>query len=249
MASTSELDPGRATRPSTGRNPSTWGPALDGVEAAYVVYYPDLALPGGAEAIRAFGEQAVAAGAKRLVLLSGRGEEEGLVAEIGVQTLGVDWTVVRSSWINQNFSEGFLLDEVLSGEVVLPLGSLAEPFVDADDIADVAVAALTEPGHSGLLYELSGPRLLTIADVAADLSEVTGRDITYAPVTTEQFAEALAAEEMLPDMVEAFTDLFARVLDGRNAHLTDGVQRALGREPKDFREFAKAAAATGVWDV
>ena len=229
-------------------DPTTWAPALQGVNAVYIVYYPDLAMPGADELIRAFSKQAAAAGAQRLVLLSGRGEPEAAHAEKGIQDLGVDWTIIRSSWINQNFDEGFMLDSIRSGQLLMPMGEVPEPFVDADDIADVAVVALTEDGHAGQEYELTGPRLLTFDDVAADISKATGREITYVPVTAAEFAQGLA-EEGLADLVGPLTDLFTRVLDGRNAHLTNDVRRALGREPRDFRDYAVEAAFTGVWDT
>ena len=142
---------------------STWDAVLEGVTAAYISYAPDLAIPGAAAAIRAFAERAVAHGVRRLVLLSGRGEEEAQECELIIQRADIDWTVVRCSWFSQNFSEGEFLDMVLAGEIALPAGEVGEPFVDADDIADVAVAALTEDGHAGQVYELTGPRLLTFA--------------------------------------------------------------------------------------
>jgi uncharacterized protein YbjT (DUF2867 family) len=226
---------------------ATWAPALEGVGAAYVSYYPDLAVPGAPEAVGAFAEQALAAGARRLVLLSGRGEEEAQRAEAIVQRSGAEWTIVRCSWFSQNFDESYLLDPILAGEVALPTGDVGEPFVDAEDIADVAVAALTEDGHAGRLYELTGPRLLTFADAVAEIATASGRSIRFVPVTVEEYTAAMAEQDLPADVVSLITYLFTEVLDGRNARLADGVQRALGREPRDFRDFARAAAATGVW--
>ncbi|MFF8770737.1 NmrA family transcriptional regulator [Kitasatospora sp. NPDC015120] len=224
---------------------STWDAALDGVTAAYLAYYPDLALPGAVEAVGAFAHRAAEAGVEHLVLLSGRGEEAAQAAETAVAEAGTGWTVVRCAWFSQNFSESFFLEPVLSGELALPTGVAVEPFVDADDIADVAVAALTEDGHDGEVYELTGPRLLSFADVAAELSAATGRRIRFTPVTVEEYRAVLAAVGLPGE----FADLFTMVLDGRNAHLTDGVRRALGREPRDFADYARAAAATGVWNA
>ncbi|RFU83726.1 NmrA family transcriptional regulator [Streptomyces triticagri] len=223
----------------------TWEPALQGVGSVYVTYYPDLAFPGAADRIGAFAKLAVARGASRLVLLSGRGEEGAVVSEDALKASGADWTVVRASFFNQNFDEGFFLDAVLSGELALPTGQAVEAFVDADDIADVAVAALTDPRHIGRTYEVSGPRLLGFADVARELSRATGRTVRYVPVGKDEYRAALA-EHGLP---EDFADLFESVLDGRNAHLVQGVEEALGRPPKDFADFAREAAARGVWDV
>ncbi len=226
----------------------TWAAALDGGGSVYISYYPDLAIPGAPDAVGSFAELAVERGVRRLVLLSGRGEEEAQRAERAVRDTGADWTIVRCSWFSQNFSEGYLVEPVADGEVVLPAGSVPEPFLDADDIADVAVASLTEDGHVGELYELTGPRLLTFAQAVGEIASATGREIRYVPVSVEEYA-AGAAELGVPDeLVEFLTYLFSEVLDGRNANLTDGVQRALGREPRDFADFARDAAAARVWN-
>jgi uncharacterized protein YbjT (DUF2867 family) len=228
---------------------STWGPALDGMASVYVSYYPDLAAPGAVEVVGSFADLAVKHGVPRLVLLAGRGEEEAEHAEQAVRDSGADLTIVRSTWFMQNFSEDYMLDGVLSGDIALPAGDTPEPFVDADDIADVAVAALTDDKHIGQLYELTGPRLLTLPDVAADLSAATGRDIRYVRVSIEEYAAAAAEQGVPEDVIAMLTYLFGEVLDGRNSHVTDGVQQALGREPRDFRDFARESAATGVWDA
>jgi len=228
---------------------STWAAALEGASAAYVSYYPDLAVPGAPEAVGAFARQALASGTRRLVLLSGRGEEEAQRAEVVLQESGAEWTIVRCSWFNQNFDESNFLDLVLSGEVALPAGDVGEPFVDVEDIADVAVAALTEEGHENRLYELTGPRLLTFAQAVEEIAVATGRDIRYEQISMEQMTSVLAEQEVPAEVVEMLTYLFAEVLDGRNAELADGVQRALGREPRDFADFARDAAATGVLNV
>ncbi|MGH3858447.1 NAD(P)H-binding protein [Actinokineospora sp.] len=224
---------------------SGWAAALAGTRAAYIAYQPDLAFPGAPEAITRVSELAKAAGVEKLVLLSGRGEEAAEVCERIVQAAGLKWTIVRCSWFNQNFSENFLLESVRAGEIALPAGDAVEPFVDADDIADVAVAALTEDGHDSEIYELTGPRLLSFHDVATEISKATGQDVAYIPLTPEQYAAALREH----GMPEEFVELFTQILDGRNANLTNGVRRALGREPKDFADYARDAAASGVWSV
>ena len=234
---------------------ATWAPALRDANSAYVTYYPDLAVPGAANAIGSFAALAVESGVRRLVLLTGRGEEEAQRAEQALEEacaetdaeLGAEWTVVRASWFDQNFSESFFLEPVLAGEVALPAADVPEPFVDAEDIADVAVAALTEEGHSGRVYEVTGPRLLTFADAVEEISRASGREVRYAPISMEDFASALAEQGVPEDVTELLRYLFTEVLDGRNAYLADGVQKALGREPRDFADYAKEAAATGVW--
>jgi uncharacterized protein YbjT (DUF2867 family) len=227
---------------------ATWAPALRGVTAAYVSYYPDLAAPGAPERIGAFAALAVSAGVRRLVLLSGRGEEEARAGEKELQASGADWTVLRCSWFAQNFSEDYLLDPVLAGQVVLPVGDVGEPFIDAEDIADVAVAALTGEGHASRTYELTGPRLLTFAGAVSEIAAATGRPIGYAQVSAADYAAALQEHGVPLEVVELLTYLFTTVLDGRNAVLGDGVQRVLGRPARDFTEYARDAAKAGAWN-
>ncbi|MFQ5554438.1 MAG: ester cyclase [Acidimicrobiia bacterium] len=227
---------------------STWAPALAGVGAVYIVYYPDLAFPGAADTVGEFADLAVAMGVKRLVLLSGRGEEGARQAELRVEDSGADWTLVRCAFFNQNFSEIFA-DAVRYGSLVMPGDDIAEPFLDADDIADVVVAALTDDRHIGKLYELTGPRLLTLAEAAADLSAALDREVEYIPVTAKEFAAALVDHGIPDPEAMAFAELIAEVLDGRNSYLTAGVQQALGRPPREFADWARGAAATGVWDL
>lgn len=228
-------------------NESNWDECLAGVESVYINYAPDLAMPGATNSIGAFVARANRAGVKHLVLLSGRGEEEAQACERIIQGSGIDWTIVRASWFNQNFSEGAFLEMVRSGQITLPDVDTPEPFVDAGDIADVAVAALTEPGHRNEIYEVTGPRMLTLADVASELSHATGRDIAYVPVPHDAFLAGVVESGAPKDVVWMLDYLFSTVMDGRNSHLTDGVQRALGRAPRDFAAFARAAAVSGVW--
>jgi uncharacterized protein YbjT (DUF2867 family) len=226
---------------------STWAPALSGAVAVYLTYYPDLTVPGAVEATRSFAELALRSGVRRLVLLSGRGEPEAERAEQAVRDTGAELTILRSTWFMQNFSEGDWLEHVLSGEVPFPAGDTLEPFVDADDIADVAVAALTDDKHIGQLYELTGPRLLTFAEAVEEIAVATGREIRYVPVSIEEYAAGAAEQGMPGEVIEILTFLFGEVLDGRNAHLADGVQRALGRAPGDFADFARDVTANGIW--
>lgn len=227
---------------------ATWAPALAGVDAAYVTYYPDLAFPGAAETVGAFADLAVARGVSRLVLLSGRGEEGARAAEERVMASGADWTLVRCAFFDQNFSETFA-EAVRHGVLALPGGDTREPFLDAEDIADVVVAALTDPRHVGERYELTGPRLLTMTDVAAELGRAIGRPVTYVPLTADRFAAELVGQGFPPEDAAPIAHLIAEVLDGRNAHLTDGVARALGRPARDFADFAREAAASGAFDL
>jgi uncharacterized protein YbjT (DUF2867 family) len=109
-----------------------------------------------------------------------------------------------------------------------PAGDTPEPFVDAD--------------------ELTGPRLLTFAEAVGEISRALGREIRYVPISIEDFAAAAAEQGVPSEVVEMLTFIFGEVLDGRNARLADGVQRALGREPRDFSDYARDAAATGIWN-
>ncbi len=230
-------------------NDATWDACLSGIESVYITYAPDLAMPGATDAIEALVARARALGVKRLVLLSGRGEAEAQACERIVQASGLEWTIVRASWFFQNFSEGAFIDMVNGGQIALPAGDIPEPFVDVDDIAEIAAAALTESGHVGEVYEVTGPRLLTFADAAAELSQVIGRRVEYVQVPHEAFVDGARAAGAPKDVVWMLDYLFSTVLDGRNASLTDGVQRALGREPRDFATYARDAAAAGVWTV
>ncbi|TYB69811.1 NAD(P)H-binding protein [Nonomuraea sp. PA05] len=218
----------------------TWQAALDGVTAVYLSYYPDLAFPGAHDDIKAFTELAVRSGVRKLVLLSGRGEPEAEASERTVRESGVDWTILRCSWFMQNFTEDFLLGAVLDGVIALPAADVPEPFLDVEDIADVAVAALTEEGHAGRLYELTGPRLLTFADVAEELTEITGRRIAFVRVTAEEYMAAAVRHGVPREAAEGLGHLFTDILDGRNASVTDGVRDALGRPARDFADFARS---------
>lgn len=228
--------------------PDGWANALDGVSAAYVTYQPDLAVEGATEAIAKLCRLARAKGLQRIVLLSGRGEPGAQRAEAVLQASGIEWTIVRASWFDQNFSEGYLIDGVLAGEVALPAGSVHEPFIDIDDIADVVTAALSEDGHANRLYEVTGPRLLTFADAVAEIAQVTGRPIRYRQITPDEFTAGMrgAAPD---DVIDLLLELFTVVLDGRNSSVTYGVKEALGRPARDFSDYVRKTAATGVWSV
>ncbi len=227
--------------------PEGWDAVLDGVRSVYISYAPDLAVPGAADSIQQFVGKAVARGVKRLVLLSGRGEEEAQACEKIVRASDIEWTIVRSSWFMQNFSEGEFLQMVLDGTIALPAADVAEPFIDVNDIADVAAAALTEPGHANEIYEVTGPRLLTFTELAEEISEAAKRDVQFVQIPAESFARGIEESGIPEDIAWLLNYLFDTVLDGRNAYLDDGVKRALGREPGDFSAFARRIAERGTW--
>ncbi|MFD3437793.1 NAD(P)H-binding protein [Streptomyces sp. NPDC058685] len=237
----------RGAVPFDWEDPSTWAPALGGADAAYVTYYPDLAGPGATEAMRAFGRAATAAGVGRLVLLSGRGEPDAVRAESALREAGVPLTVVRASFFAQNFSEGPMAEGVAHGELVFPAGGTAEPFIDADDLADVMVAVLTEEGHTGETYEVTGSRLLTFQEAAEEIGRATGREVRYVPVSGEEY-QGMLQQVGLPAQDAAWlVELFTMLMDGHNASTTDGVRQVLGRAPRDFADYARDAAKAGAW--
>lgn len=240
----------RASRSDTTRfdweDETSWAPALQGVQSAYVTYYPDLATPAARGQIEALCATARAAGVEKLVLLSGRGETGAQACEDIVRRSGLDYTLIRAAWFAQNFSEGYMHAQVMEGVITLPAGTVREPIVDIDDIADVAFAALTDPRHARKEYDITGPRLLSFAEMAEILSRTLGRRVVYVPITLEQFQTGVT-QMAGPVLAEVFTEVCRETLDGRNEVLGDGVQRALGRAPRDFADFCTATARHGVW--
>ena len=232
---------------------STWPAAVDGVDAAYVTYAPDLAFPGGPEAVSGLAELAARNGVRRLVLLSGRGEPEALRAEqlfaAAAARYGAEWGVVRSAFFMQNFSESFLAQPLAAGEIGFPADEVREPFVDADDVADVATAMLQGAAPRGVVHEVTGPRLMTFEEATGEVAAATGSPIVYRRLTTEAFVDELVEAGLPAEEAEGVGGLFAEVLDGRNASATDGVRQVLGRQPRDFSTFAETAAADGAWSV
>jgi uncharacterized protein YbjT (DUF2867 family) len=225
---------------------STWAGALAAVDAVYLAYYPDLASPSAAGHIRELAQLAATSGVRRIVLISGRGEPQCHAGENAVRESGIACTILRCAWFAQNFSEGHLRDQVLSGELAFPGGDVAEPFVDLDDVADVAVEALTDPKHAGKTYELSGPRLLTFGEACGEITEASGHLVRYVAVSLNSY-RAVLATVMPPDVAEFLCELFGYILDGHNAFIDHDIERVLGRKPRDFSRFAREAAKVGAW--
>ncbi len=236
-----------ATPPFDWDDAATWPAALRGVDQVYLAYAPDLAVPGAFERMERFVTLAAEHGVHRIVLLSGRGEPVAQACERMVLASGVPATVVRASWFAQNFSEGHFAPALQHGALPFEATDVGEPFVHVDDIADVAVAALTEPGHAGALYEVTGPALLTMAEAVAQIGAAAGRPIEYIPMAPAAY-EATLVQAGVPAALAGFlTELSTTTLDGRNAYVADGVQRALGRAPRSFEAFVREAAAAGAW--
>ncbi|WP_349957368.1 NmrA family NAD(P)-binding protein [Rhizobium sp. ZPR3] len=228
---------------------STWHPALEGASAAYVTFQPDLSVEWAAEAIGVLAKTAADAGVKHIVLLSGRGEDGAVSSEEGLKAVGIDYTVLRASWFNQNFSEGAFLDGLLQGKLALPAGDIPEPFVDAEDIADAAVECLIDPRHRNRTYELTGPRALTFRQAVSEIAAATGRTIEYETVPVDAFIAEMTAYGLPQETTDLLHELFTQVLDGRNSPVMDGVRQILGRRAKDFSDYARETAATGIWSV
>lgn len=238
----------RSTTPSFDwEKPETWQAAIEGTASAYVTYQPDLAVPNAEPAIREFVRIAREVGLKHIVMLSGRGEEGAQRAEEVVKSSGISWNIVRASWFCQNFSESFMLEGIQAGELVLPAGDTLEPFVDADDIADVAVAALTEPAHRNKVFEVTGPRALTFAQCIREISEALGRPVKYTSVPVDAYINALREQGVPEEMQWLLHELFTVVFDGRNSKVMFGVEEALGRSATDFKTYVQKTIESGVW--
>ena len=240
----------RSTNPSFDwEKPETWRSAIAGTTSAYVTYQPDLAVPSAVPTIREFVRIAREVGLEHIVLLSGRGEDGAKRAEEVLKSSGISWNIVRASWFFQNFSESFMLEGILAGELVLPAEDTVEPFVDAEDIADVAVAALTEPGHRNKVFEVTGPRALTFAQCIGEISEALGRHVKYTSVPVDAYINALSQQGIPEDMQWLLRELFTVVFDGRNSNMMSGVEEALGRPATDFKTYVQKTVESGVWNT
>ncbi|MDX1737381.1 MAG: NAD(P)H-binding protein, partial [Alphaproteobacteria bacterium] len=217
------------------------------IEKAYIVYSPDLAVPSALNVIKQFVVEAKKQGLRRVVLLSQRGQENAYACENIIKESGLEWTILRPSWFAQNFSEGAYLDGVLHGQIVAPTNGAPEPFVDLDDVADVALAALIEDGHNKEIYEITGPESLTWDSAVDAIAKTSGRTIKFNACTRAEFADLLSSIGLAENEAGLFAGLLADGLDGRNSDVSDGLKRALGRQPKSFTQFAVEAKAQGCW--
>ncbi|MBP3127603.1 NAD(P)H-binding protein [Thalassospira sp. ER-Se-21-Dark] len=230
-------------------DPTTWDDVLRDRDAVYVTFQPDLAVPGSDDIIASFAKRALMHGAKRIVMLSGRGEEAAHRAEDALRHSGADATVLRANWFFQNFNEDLFLPYIQQGTLALPAGDTPEPFVDANDIAECAVACLLDNSHIGKTYELSGPSAVTFADVTKMISSVTNHPVNFVAITVDELDAELEADGMPDEVRGLIRYLFSEVLDGRNSQPTSYVYEILGRQPNSLRNFVEEAAKTGIWDV
>jgi uncharacterized protein YbjT (DUF2867 family) len=225
----------------------TWAAAVAGAKAVYLIAPADPALA------EIFVKQATEAGVRRFVALSGRSIDKfpaeffrGMSsAEQAVRDSGAEWTIIRPNNFNQNFSEDLWWEPLRAGRLTLPVGAVPEPFVDAQDIADVAAVLLTSDGHHGKVYDLSGPRAITFEAAVATIAKAAGRDLRYVEVTPEQYRTELLDLGASEDDAAELNALFDGMRAGYYAEPADGVQRVLGREPTDFDTYV--AKAVGAW--
>ncbi|MEU8824919.1 NAD(P)H-binding protein [Streptomyces sp. NPDC048636] len=221
---------------------STWEPALAGNEAVYVV---DSQGPDASAEVGDFAAAAARARVRRLVLLSGRpyGEIAGdgwLATEKAIQASSLDWTILRPTWFAQNFTE---LPEFFgtlwsgAGELRMPTGEGRDAFIDLEDLADVAATALTEEGHAGRTYVLSGARSLSLGQAVAEIAEASGRPLRFVPVTEDAYRAELIAAGHPDPFVDGLIELFRHIREERGAEPVDGVREVLGRAPRDFTDY------------
>ena len=220
-------------------NQTTWAAALNNIDAVYLTYYPDLAIPKAPEDISKFCALAKIKGVKHITLLSGRAEPAAQICENIIMQSGVSWTIIRASWFDQNFSEGLFRQFVIDGAIALPVSDVTEPFIDIDDIAEIAIASLTEQKHSGQLYEVTGPELISFADIADKFSKHLNRTVAFESISMVEFERRLKKSGVQQGAIEALIYLFGEVLDGRSESTTDGVERALGRRATSFDAYVQ----------
>jgi len=230
-------------------NAETWTEAMQGMDKVYITFQPDLAVPGALEAVEELTKHAKRCGVKKLVLLSGKGEREAELCEQVVIHSGLDYTIVRASWFNQNFSESFFLEPILEGFVALPQADVKVPYVDTDDIADVVVEALLHDKHNQKTYQLTGPRLLTFREVIKEISEATQRDIVFTPIALATYTNVMKEQGVPEDFIWLIEYLFTEVLGNpNNAKITNDIEHVLRRPPKDFSEYIRETINAGIWN-
>ncbi|BAO76542.1 NmrA family NAD(P)-binding protein [Winogradskyella sp. PG-2] len=214
----------------------------------YVTYYPDLAVSGAKEAIESLTYLAKELGVKKMVLLSGKGETEAEACEKIVMNSGMDYTIVRASWFNQNWSESFFLDPILSGEVALPMSDVLIPFVDANDIAEVTATVLLDDTYNVEIIEVTGPELITYKDIINIISKTSNRKLNFYDITLEQYIDGMKQMQIPNDVVWLIEYLFSHVLTNpKNQLVVNDIERVLGRKAKTFLEYAQETAKTGIW--
>ncbi|MBL0953168.1 MAG: NmrA family transcriptional regulator [Leptospira sp.] len=240
----------RKTNPSFDwEKTETWEAVIKGVDHIYISYQPDLAVPESIHHIQILVDLAKKCKVKRLVLLSGRGEPEAINCEKIVQGSGLEWTILRSSWFSQNFSEGMFLDAILERKIIFPKIKFKEPFIDLDDLTDLAVEALVNQKHVGKLYELTGPSLYHFEETFRIIANEIKESILFEEIPLEDYISMLGELGLSKDTIWLIQYLFENVLDGRNEFIQNDFESAMGRKPKDLRDYVKETAKSGVWSL
>ncbi|MFK4811148.1 NAD(P)H-binding protein [Devosia sp. ZW T5_3] len=252
------VDVRSASRSATGsshfdwHDKATYGPALEGNRAVYLVVADPGAEPDAT--VLPFLEEARLAGVGKIVAVSSLGvtisgepdTSPRLRLEQLIAQSGLDWTILRPGGFNQNFSESFLLPGIMrAGMVATATGSGPVAFVDAEDIAAVAAVALTESGHEGQHYSLTGPEALTFAQATAVIAEAAGRPIAYQALSETQFAGILAGAGIPPHAIAIMVRDQLAISRDEATVVSATVPELTGRKARTFADFAKAAAA--VW--
>jgi uncharacterized protein YbjT (DUF2867 family) len=225
--------------------PETWGAAFADVDAMFLIRPPSVGRVS--RHVTPAVDAAARVGVEHVVYLSVLGAEKNPLLphrriERHLESAAVTYTFLRASFFMQNFLEVHRADIVERDEIFLPAGDGATSFVDARDVAAVAVAVLTEHGHENCAYDLTGPAALGYDETAAVFSDALGRRIEYADPGLVEFARrALDRGEPLPFvLVQAAIYTTARL--GLAGRLTDEVDRVLGRPPRSLATFVEDCA-------
>lgn len=222
--------------------PESFAPALVGVDRAFLIARP------GDERADVFAAPLIdamqRAGVRRVVDISAMGVEAQDDAalrkiEVRLERSGLEFVHLRPNFFMQVFCGGPLLPMLRRGEIALPAADAKISYVDAEDIAAVAVAALCEPAHAGRAYTLTGPEALDHHEVAARLAEATGAAMRYTPQGEPATRELLAQAGMPPARVERLIGFYRLVRAGWCAPVSDAVASVLGRPARPFARFAR----------
>lgn len=228
--------------------PSSYAQVLKNMDRVYIVYYPDLAVPGARDAIQKLCEEALGAGVEKVVLLSGKGEKEAEACEQIVANSGLNYTLVRASWFNQNFSEGPFVEMIQQGVLALPKPEAKIPFVDADDIAAVVSEVLLNDDYNGQTLTVTGSEQLSFEEVAQQLTQVIGKPIQYHAISLADYKEGMQDAGVPDDLVWLFAYLFEEILGNpSNQAVYNDTEKVLNRKAIRFEEYAKRTATNGVW--
>lgn len=227
---------------------SNWPEVFKDIDTIYITFQPDLAIPGALEAIEKLIKVAVDQKVRKLVLLSGKGEKEAELSEQLIMHSGLEHVIIRASWFNQNFSESFFLGPILEGKVALPMAQAKVPYVDTDDIAAVAAKVIREDGHNGQIYEMTGSELFNFKEVIELIAEVSGRDISFTPISVPAYIGLMEAQGVDKEFIWLIQYLFTEVINAPgNDHISSDIEQLLGRPPKRFKDFVMEANNLGFW--